>query len=627
MDYTVLEKYEYKAPNYELKSADPRSAEEYVECAKKRRYYFDTREGIYKSNAKVKDGVTLLFAGDLLCQEKISEAYRTADGYDFSPCFEFIAPLLHSVDFAAGNLETVVSHSAPCRGEILSHEGPHFYNAPVQFLTGLSGAGFDMLTTENNHALDAGVRGLMETIENVKNFGFIQTGTNDKPGNKYVIVDICGFRVGFVAFGVTYNAMQQNLTEEGKNTLLNTYSYDSAAAIYQELKDKGAEYVICFPHWGKEYTDVLSEKQRGMARELAQIGYDLTIGAHAHVLQNFKLVSGKPVVYSLGNLLSPLNSKLKKGVEYSAVCVLKLSREDGELTSKVEFVPCRLAKNYMNVPYTVLPMLKSLGLSDEKEPAQKKTSRRVIKSLECKPSRMLDDFRLTEKGTALLEQREARLNSALAGLNKVEQVSPVSGPLTVPTRKFWDKFQRYHVEKKGLYKIFNNYAELVQIGNVAEIITLPTKVEDVPVTAVCSGKTGNATARLIYVGKKVQTLGEEAFKNFTALESVRLFSNLKVIEAAAFEGCVSMIGIMLPRSVTEVGAGAFRDCSSLKSVKIPTGVTKIADDAFQGCKKLTIYCEAGSTADKFAQAHAIPVKYMPLDSANAATEEADTDET
>lgn len=614
MDYSQIAKYEYKAPSYELKNRpDPHI--NYTAHADSRRYYFDAREGIYKSIAGEKDCVTMLFGGDLLCQERMLEKHAVeTGGFDFSLCFEYIKPLLQSADFTAGNLETAIAHTAPYRGEILSHEGPYFCNAPIQYLEALSNAGFDMLTTENNHTLDAGVRGVAETIENARRFGFIQTGTFLKETDKFVVVDVCGFKVGFTAFGcVPYNTMQQNLTTEGKEVLVNTYTYESAQRIYDAMKARGAEYVVCFPHWGKEYTDILSEKQVDIAKGLTEIGYDLVVGAHSHVIQKFKLVNGKPVVFSLGSLISHLNVTGKTGVEYTALCHLTLKREGGKLVPDVGFIPCKVAKNYKGIPYSVIPVNEGLGLTEEAVPKLARTTQRSAERLECKPSRVHTAFPVTAEAAAALKEMELTLPERTAALTKKGKVEKTVEEVVIPAKRFWEGFTGYHVDLNCLYKLFSDHAELVEMGNARSVVALPTKVEKLVVTdAYGSGKPNDST-RLLYLGKQVVTVHEGAFQNYTKVESVRLYNHVKTIGARAFAGCTNMTGVILPTSLETLGSEAFAGCTKLLTAKIPPSVKSIAADAFKDCTKLTVYCEPDSEAERFAMEQGIPVRHMPLD--------------
>ncbi len=619
MDYTKIEKYEYKAPSYELKNRAEANVD-YFAHTKKRRFFFDARDGIFKSSAGNKNSISMLFAGDLLCQENILQRHASNDGgYDFSLCFEYMKPLFSSSDFVAGNLETPVSHTAPYRGEILSHEGPFFCNAPVQYLEALSDAGFDMLTTENNHTLDAGVRGLFETIENSDRFGFIQTGTFAGETEKFVVVDICGFKVGFTAFGCgSYNTMQQNLTAEGRDVLLNTYSFERAQQIYAAMKKKGAEYVVCFPHWGKEYTDVLSEKQTDIAKELTSIGYDLLAGAHSHVAQKFAFVNSKPVLYSMGSFISHLNSLGKHGIEYTVLCHLTLTRNGSKITPSVGFIPCKVMRGYKGIPFSVIPVCAQLGLSEADEDKLAGTTQWLNRRLVCKTARMHTSFPINEQALADFSAAQATLPERVDKLVAVQKEEATAAPVVMPSKHFWEPVTDYHILNNCLYKIALGRGELLEMGNPASVVVLPTAVEKNHIKTVSGNGKANNTTRLLYLGKQVETVNEGAFCNYTKLESVRFYSNVKTIGARAFAGCINMTGIVLPRSLKKIEKEAFAGCTSLLTVKIPANVTSIASDAFAQCPKLTVYCEQDSAADRFAKAQGFPVRYMPMDSGVAA---------
>lgn len=614
MDYSKIEQYEYKAPSYELRTRSD-SHIDYSSHQKNRRYSFDKKTKLYRSAAKQKNAVSMLFAGDLLCQEKMLQKHATATGFDFSVCFEYIKPLLNSVDLAVGNLETPIAHTAPIRGEILSHEGPYFCNAPIEYLEALSGAGFDMLTTENNHTLDAGARGLMETIENVQKFGIIQTGTSAEPEDKFVVVDVCGFKVGFAAFGTKYNSMSTNLTKEGQDVLLNTYSKVKAKKIYNEIKKRGAEYVVCFPHWGKEYTEVLTPFQQNAANSLTEIGYDLVVGAHSHVVQKFTKVNNKPVLFSLGNLMSHLNSGANKYNEYTVMLHLELVRNsNGAIEPNIDFVPCKIVRNFNNIPFSVLPVNEDLKLTEAKVSALKGTTQIIEKRLAYSGNVLNTSLPILPEIIATTEKSSATLQDRVSRLIKTAP-PPVASDADIPQPAcyLWDDFLRYHTTRDGVYKIYSDYAELVMMTRATEIVTLPNKTEDLPIKSVHGCRTENTTTRLVYLGALVETVEENAFCDYVCMESVRLFNHLKTIKARAFANCSSMTGVILPNSLTELGDEAFAGCTSLLTVKIPPNVTKIGNNAFAGCDKLTIYCEKGSFAEKYAYEKQIPYRYMPLD--------------
>ena len=88
-------------------------------------------------------------------------------------------------------------------------------------------------------------------------------------------------------------------------------------------------------------------------------------------------------------------------------------------------------------------------------------------------------------------------------------------------------------------------------------------------------------------GRKVTSIGFEAFLNRKSLSSVIIPDSVTNIGGRAFEECTSLTSVDIPDSVTYIGDDAFNECSSLTSVTIPDSVTTIGGSAFWGCKNLT----------------------------------------
>ncbi len=74
------------------------------------------------------------------------------------------------------------------------------------------------------------------------------------------------------------------------------------------------------------------------------------------------------------------------------------------------------------------------------------------------------------------------------------------------------------------------------------------------------------------------------------------------------EGAFSSLDITsatIPDTVVSIGWFAFNDCSALTQVFIPKSVTDIGYEAFSGCKRVTIYAERDSYAEKYAKSYGI----------------------
>lgn len=81
-------------------------------------------------------------------------------------------------------------------------------------------------------------------------------------------------------------------------------------------------------------------------------------------------------------------------------------------------------------------------------------------------------------------------------------------------------------------------------------------------------------------------LNKGAFYKCTALTSITLPNDLKIIQEYTFERCEKLKKIKLPEKLSYISENAFRDCISLESVTIPSSVWSIEEDAFIGCKNL-----------------------------------------
>ena len=88
------------------------------------------------------------------------------------------------------------------------------------------------------------------------------------------------------------------------------------------------------------------------------------------------------------------------------------------------------------------------------------------------------------------------------------------------------------------------------------------------------------------IPNNVTTIGDDAFRNCSALKSIKIPNSVTAIEKGAFGGCSSLQSIDIPNSITTIGIYAFCGCWRLESIDIPNSVTTIGDRAFMGCSSL-----------------------------------------
>lgn len=244
----------------------------------------------------------LRVVGDLMVHERQYLSCQTGeDTYDFTPCFASIASLLQQADLAIGNLETTISH-----GE---YSGFPSFRSPVAYLDALKDAGFDVLTFANNHTYDARANGIETTLSAMEERGLLSTGAyaqQEEDAKRVLVVDVQGISVGILAYadmGFSAPKWQINTLDDMK----------SVARDVEITRGLGADIVLAMVHWGSEYAPEESSRQQKQAKQLAEMGIDLILGAHPHVVQRSEWIETTApdggvkrsyVLYSLGNFLS-----------------------------------------------------------------------------------------------------------------------------------------------------------------------------------------------------------------------------------------------------------------------------------------------------------------------------------
>ena len=196
-------------------------------------------------------------------------------------------------------------------------------------LDGAKGAGFDMLLTANNHCNDTDLPGVLRTVQVIRERGMKALGTNlDSSEQKYHIQDINGIRIGMVCYTyddskdpnqVTFN--YHPLPKDSSDLVCSFPKFSASKSrepFYEqlngqisEMRQKGADAIVVFLHWGEEYHLEPTGDQKEMAQRLCNMGVDLIVGGHPHVVEPVELLSStenpehKTVcLYSLGNAVS-----------------------------------------------------------------------------------------------------------------------------------------------------------------------------------------------------------------------------------------------------------------------------------------------------------------------------------
>ncbi len=335
---------------------------------------------------------TLMAAGDIMVHMPQLPAYYDAasDKYDFRPWFRYVEPMFRDGDWVVGNLET------PLAGADLKYTGFPRFNAPPELAYALREAGFDLVSTANNHAMDRGFAGIQRTLRNVREAGLIPFGTYETPedASAPLIVERNGIHMGFLSY--TYGTNGIPLPED-KPFAVNLIRPDNMAEDIRRLREAGSDMVTVSLHFGTEYQRLPNEEQVRIVRSAVASGADIVLGSHPHVVQPYDIVEipaaesplGKDrkgvVIYSLGNFISNQTGNWKDVGLIFSVHIRKTERPDG--TSLTVWDGIALHPTWVHIErknnkrhYSILP-LRLDWTGQDQEPALTPEERKNMKSM------------------------------------------------------------------------------------------------------------------------------------------------------------------------------------------------------------------------------------------------------
>lgn len=272
--------------------------------------------------------LSLLFTGDIMQHDSnIAAAYDPlVKKYDYSDCFEFMAPILRAPDLTIGNLELTLA-GTPYKGY------PQF-SAPDALAVELKKIGFDILVTANNHSLDRRRRGVERTIRVLDSLGIVHTGTfvdSTSRATAYPLqIEKNGVRISLLNY--TYGTNGIPVT---KPNIVNYIDTLVMKADFEKAKLQKPDIILVFMHWGAEYQSLPNAEQKRLTDFCFRNGVQLVIGAHPHVVQPMEWNKEKNqlVAYSLGNFVSGQRPRYRDGGAMLWVDLMKVSDDSTSVTT------------------------------------------------------------------------------------------------------------------------------------------------------------------------------------------------------------------------------------------------------------------------------------------------------
>ncbi len=252
--------------------------------------------------------LNLVAVGDDLIHGPIYREAKAAsggDGYDFSAVYTLLAPYVSRSDLAFVNQET------PLGGAALGVSSYPMFNSPQEVGDQLYDMGFNLISHANNHILDKGSEGMDATLRfwlGKKDIALAGVAMDEKAAADTPTLEVKGVKVALLAYTYGTNGL---FLPEGSSLQISYIDKEKIKEQVLQAKET-ADIVLVSMHWGNEYQMTPSQEQKDLAKYLADLGVDVVIGTHPHVIQTMEILErpdgGKTLVfYSLGNLVSAQN--------------------------------------------------------------------------------------------------------------------------------------------------------------------------------------------------------------------------------------------------------------------------------------------------------------------------------
>ncbi len=255
----------------------------------------------------------LTAVGDIMMHGmQIKSGYNSqTKTYSYECFFTEVKDILSEGDWVIGNLETTLA------GPESGYTGYPLFNAPATLADAIKWAGFNILTTANNHSLDRREKGLLKTLENVRDRDISPVGTaaSLEESQNILIVEKNEILMAFLAYTYGTNGIP---IPQGKDYLVNLIDEQKIIQDITRARQKGVDVVTVALHFGAEYQRLPNTQQKQLVENLVNAGADIILGSHPHVVQPYKIFKiptengdtrQAVAIYSLGNFISNQTKK------------------------------------------------------------------------------------------------------------------------------------------------------------------------------------------------------------------------------------------------------------------------------------------------------------------------------
>lgn len=290
------------------------------------------------ANEESSNKLSMITAGDALIHSSVyQDAYISGDNYDFAKMLPSIKNLISDYDLKYYNQETIIG------GKNLGVSTYPCFNSPDEIADAMLDAGFNMVSLANNHTLDRGEKAVLYSTEQywpTKEVMVAGSYNSFENRNRIQVREMNGIRYTLLSYTTNTNGIP---TPSGKDYLVNRYDPEQVRKDIEAVRPY-TDVIMVAMHWGEEYTATPVNSQKQIAQYLSDLGVNVVIGTHPHVIEPIEFIGDTLVIYSLGNFISAqigIDRLVGAMVSYDIV-------KNADNSIKIENVKAHLIYTYYN---------------------------------------------------------------------------------------------------------------------------------------------------------------------------------------------------------------------------------------------------------------------------------------
>lgn len=288
---------------------------------------------ISKNKTETEKKITITCAGDCTLGTDVNFGGGTLpdevenQNYDYSYFLKNVQPYFANDDLTIVNFEGTLTERGTRQDKTFAFKGNPKY---TEILT--SGS-VEAVTLANNHSKDYGSVSQEDTKQYLEDAGVVWfENLNTK------VIDVNGIKGGLVGLYDLDKSAEGNMPK-----------------AIEQVKNDGAELILVQIHWGIEGENYPEAGQKTLAHRAIDLGADLVIGHHPHVLQGLECYNGRMIAYSMGNFCfgGNQNPRDKDSMIYQQTFTFK----DGKVAAYDDYkvIPCSISSTTSRNNYQPTP--------------------------------------------------------------------------------------------------------------------------------------------------------------------------------------------------------------------------------------------------------------------------------